>query len=111
MTTKPTSNLQYSWSLDLREILPRDDFTIDWLSMTTDLLLKTGIGSAETSHEGVTTLHFIEVPISCLVGDANESDVIVLEITRAGVMTLAHLRMTWSGGEPTRDIAMAGAMS
>ncbi len=111
MTTKPTSNLQYSWSLDLREVLSFDDLTISWLTMTTDLVISTGIGSTDCCSEGPTTVHFIEVPAAHLVGTANEPDLIVLELTEVGDVTLSHLRPAWAGAEPARDIAMAGVES
>lgn len=111
MTTQPTSNLQYSWSLDLKGVLLFDDFTVSWLTMTADLLISTGIGSTESYSEGPTTLHFVEVPTSFLVGVANELDFIVLELARAADMTLAHLRPACAGVEPVRDIAMEGVGS
>jgi len=111
MTTKPTSNLQYSWSLDLRELLLLDDFTISWLTMTTDQVISTGIGSTDCVREGPTTVHFIEVPTAHLLGTADEPDLVVLELTQVGDVTLSHLRPALAGAEPVRDIAMAGVES
>lgn len=111
MTTQPTSNLQYSWSVDLKDILFRAEFTISWITITTNLLISTGTGSAESYDEGPTTVHFIEVPTHYLGNTPNEPDLIVLEITRTDHTTLAHLRPACAGAEPVRDIAMAGAGS
>lgn len=107
MTTESTSNMQYSWSLDLRELLNLDDFTISWLTMTTDLVIRTGIGSTNCVREGPTTIHFIEVPIAYLVDNATEPDFVVLELTQIDDVTLSHLRPAWAGAEAVRDIAMA----
>lgn len=111
MTINPTTNLQYSWSLDLREILLLDDFSLGWITMTADLLINTGIGGAKCYREGPTTAHFIEVPAAYLVGEVSEPDLIVLEITRGDDMALAHLRSAWAGAEPVRDISLAGVES
>ena len=107
MTAQSTSNLQYSWSLDLREVLLQDEFTISWLTMRTDLLIDTDIGSAEAHRLGPTTIHFIEVPTPYLISPIDDADLIVLELTRAGDVTLAHLRPAWSGTEPIMDMAQA----
>ncbi len=111
MTTYPTSKLQYSWSLELSNELLLDHFTISWLTMTTELIVSTGIGATESYREGPTTLHYIEVPIDFLVGCPQDVELLVLEVTSTSYMTLAHLRLASSGTEPTADMALAEVWS
>ncbi len=105
MTTYPTTDLQYSWSLDLSKELLLDDFTLSWLTMTTELILSTGIGATESYQEGPTTLHYIEVPTGLLVGCPHGEELLILEVTTTSYVTLVHLRLVSSGFEPTMDTA------
>lgn len=112
MTTYPTSNVQYSWSLELSNELRLDEgTTIDWLIATTDLILSTGFGATETFREGPTTFHYVLVPTQFLVGCPQDDELLVLEVTSISEVTLAHLRMAASGVEPTTDMAVAEVWS
>ena len=112
MTTYPTSNLQYSWSLELSNELRVDEgITTDWLIATTDLMIGTGIGATETFREGPTTFHYLLVPPQFLVGCPQDDELLVLEVTSISEVTLAHLRLAASGVEPTADRAVAEVWS
>lgn len=112
MTNHPTSNLQYSWSLELSNELRLDEgTTIDWLMATTDLIIGTGFGATETVREGPTTFHYLLVPPRFLVGCPQDDELLVLEVTSISEVTLAHLRLAASGFEPTADMAVAEVWS
>ncbi len=111
MTSHPTSNLAYSWSVELGSELRLDHSTIEWLMATTDLILSTGFGATETAREGPTTFHYLVVPTRFLVGCPRHEELVVLEVTSTSCLTLAHLRLAASGVEPKADIAQAEVWS
>lgn len=112
MTIYPTSNVQYSWSLELSSELRLDeDTTIDWLIATTDLIIGTGFGATETFREGSTMFHYLLVPPQFLVGCPQDDELLVLEVTSINEATLAHLRLAASGVEPAADMAVAEVWS
>ena len=112
MTTYPTSNVQYAWSLELSNELRVDEgATIEWLIATTELIIGTGFGATETFREGPTTFHYVLVPTQFLVGCPQDDELLVLEVTSISEVMLAHLRMAASGVEPTTDMAVAEVWS
>jgi hypothetical protein len=109
--TTPTSNLQYSWSLDLRQVLPRDPRIVSSVAVKAGLILATGIGSRETETNGPTTLHFFDIPNAAIDGLGATSEVVVLEVSSLDDLTVALLRPAWVGSEPCVDTVFAGVGS